>query len=214
MKLYPNSYLTFAKIFDEFITSRKQVIPCSLQNGTNEIIFQIECYSVHANASYNGLFHTQGYVEREYIDSGGIYYFIKHPMFKIERYRRKKRRVAIGIKQGTCTCIVFENNGVNSGLKTMTDENKDGIGDKRGVLTCFLQTVKINSTNDAINFGNATTNFYTSEKLVSYRIRECNIILIKVLLQMKKILNQEINLEKKDRYKSNKERKELSISRY
>ena len=59
MKLYPHLYL----IFDKLIPLFGQLISCWLQNHTIEIIFQIQYYSVDANASYNGLFHREGYVK-------------------------------------------------------------------------------------------------------------------------------------------------------
>ena len=58
MKLYPNLYLLFAKIFEKFI---EQVIPGSLQNHAIEILFQIQYYSFQANANCNGPFHGREY---------------------------------------------------------------------------------------------------------------------------------------------------------
>ena len=128
-KLHLNLHLTF-----------EQVMPCSFQNGTIEIIFQIQHYSIHASANYNGLSHREGYVEGDYIDDGDIYDCCKAPnvftkeVFETVTYRGKKSRVET--KQGTC--IVFENNRSNHGLKKLTDQNKDDIIDKRGVLNLFL----------------------------------------------------------------------------
>ena len=133
VKLYPNLYLLFAKVFEKFISLFEQVIPCSLQNHTIEILFQIQYYSIQANANYNCPFHGKEYVDGEYIDAGGIDHFYKIPnastrdIFEIATYREKKSRVEI--EKGTC--IVFENNidRVNHRLKTvqLTDENNDGI---------------------------------------------------------------------------------------
>ena len=146
-----------------------------ITNRTIGIILQIQYYSIYANASYTGASHREGYVEGAYID-GDSYYFYETPIvstkaiFEIVTYRGKKTRVEI--KQGTC--IVFENNTVHYRLKALTDENKDDIIVKSGVLRFFLPKVKIICTSDTINISNLNSNFYKREKSASYWVRQFN----------------------------------------
>ena len=143
MKLYPNLYLMFAKIFGKFFLLFEQLISCSLQDDMIEIMLQIQYHFIHVNASCNGSSQREGYVEGEYMDAGGICQFYKtsnvftKDVFEIVTHRQKKSRV--------------EKNGVNHGLKTLTNENKDDIIGKRGVLNVFYQ-IKINSTSKYLIF--------------------------------------------------------------
>ena len=178
-----------SKIFDQFIPLFEQLLSCYLKNCIIDVIFQIQYYFIHPNTSYNGPFHREGYKMGEYIDAGGIYYFYKTPnvfktdIFEIESKngaisRRGRRRHVtnsnneVEIKQGTC--IVFENNIINHRLKTLVNDNQDGIIGKRGTLNFFLPKIKINSTITPININNVNKHFYQSEKIVSYLVRQFN----------------------------------------
>ena len=199
MKLYPSLYNILSKIFDQFIPLFEQLLSCYLKNCIIDVIFQIQYYFIHPNTSYNGPYHREGFKIGEYIDAGGIYYFYKTPnvftkdIFEIKsknawnsfstrrRYDPGTRRYAlydnnkatqVEIKQGTC--IVFENNIINHRLKTLVNENKNGIISKRGVLNFFLPKIQINSTISPINIENVNKHFYTSEKIVSYFVRDFN----------------------------------------
>ena len=139
MKLYPNLFLIMAQIFDKFIPLFEQVIPCSVHNCITQVIFQIQYYFVDVNTSYGGSLHGAGYVEGEYIDGGGIHVFYKtlnvftQDVYEIMTDPGKKSQIKI--KQGRC--IIFENSGVNHGLKTLTDKNKDdSIGKRTWCIKC------------------------------------------------------------------------------
>ena len=178
MKLYPNFYNILSKIFDQFIPLFEQLLSCYLKNCIIDVIFQIQYYFIHPNTSYDGLYHREGYKDGEYIDAGGIYYFYKTPnvfkqdIFEIESTKGSRANNQVEIKQGTC--IVFENNIINHRLKTLVNENKNGIIGKRGVLNFFLPKIKINSTISPINIDNVNKNFYKNEKIVSYFVRQFN----------------------------------------
>ena len=182
MKLYHNLYNILSKILNQFIPLFEQLLSCYFKNCVIDVIFQIQYYFIHPNTIYNGPFHREGYKTGEYIDAGGIYYFYKTPnvfkkdIFEIESKNGSQLQGGnnnqVEIKQGTC--IVFENNIINHRLKTLVNDNQDGIIGKRGVLNFFLPKVKINSTISAININNVNKHFYQSEKIVSYFVGQFN----------------------------------------